>query len=297
MSHTNLSAAEIALLNSQLPNIGGAIRSKPVTSDGDGWRVGTSTKISKSGRWFDFKARQGGFGAVSFIAHFRTCTPEEAVAWAQSWLAQHPQRGPCGGADEDDGAGEDNADTLQRRAYIESTYAARLPIAGRCSSRRRLCVYIRRRCWPRCSMQANPRGKRRTEVAQFPRTGCGTNWPAFCRGRRIPKRHWHSNAPANGGRAPQALSRDTRKSMCAKPGSGISTASRRARTAKGSPLPRVRPTPLLTRTAIVASKRMRRTKTGLKTPHREKVAPDLDRRGGGPERGRRHEPSRRPPPC
>jgi hypothetical protein len=55
---------------------------------------------------------------------------EEAVAWAQSWLAQHPQRGPCGGADEDDGAGEDNADTLQRRAYIERTYAARLPIAG-----------------------------------------------------------------------------------------------------------------------------------------------------------------------
>ena len=130
MSHTNLSAAEIALLNSQLPDIGGAIRGKPVTPDGDGWRVGSSTKISKNGRWFDFKAQQGGFGAVSFIAHYRACTPEEAVAWAQSWLAQHPQRGPCGGADEDDGAGEDSADTLQRRAYIESTYAARLPIAG-----------------------------------------------------------------------------------------------------------------------------------------------------------------------
>ena len=125
-----LSAADIALLDSQLPEIGGAIRNKPVTSDGDGWRVGSSTKISKNGRWFDFKARQGGFGAVSFIAHYRTCTPEEAVAWAQSWLAQHPQRGPCGGADEDDGAGEDSADTLQRRAYIESTYAARAPIAG-----------------------------------------------------------------------------------------------------------------------------------------------------------------------
>ena len=130
MSHTNLSAAEIALLDSQLPDIGGAIRGKPVTPDGDGWRVGSSTKISKNGRWFDFKAQQGGFGAASFIAHYRACTPEEAVAWAQSWLAQHPQRGPCGGADEDDGAGEDSADTLQRRAYIESTYAARLPIAG-----------------------------------------------------------------------------------------------------------------------------------------------------------------------
>ena len=127
---SGLTAAEIALLDSQLPDIGGAIRGKPVTPDGDGWRVGSSTKISKNGRWFDFKAQQGGFGAVSFIAHYRTCTPEEAVAWAQSWLAQHPQRGPCGGADEDDGAGEDSADTLQRRAYIESTYAARLPIAG-----------------------------------------------------------------------------------------------------------------------------------------------------------------------
>ena len=127
---TSLTAAEIALLNSQLPDIGGAIRGKPVTPDGDGWRVGTSTKISKNGRWFDFKAHQGGFGAASLIAHYRTCTPEEAVTWAQSWLAQHPQRGPCGGADEDDGAGEDSADTLQRRAYIESVYAARAPIAG-----------------------------------------------------------------------------------------------------------------------------------------------------------------------
>ena len=130
MSHTNLSAAEIALLNSQLPEIGGAIRGKPVTTDGDGWRVGSSTKISKNGRWFDFKVQQGDFGAASLIAHYLACTPEEAVTWAQSWLAQHPQRGPCGGADEDDGSGEDNADTLQRRAYIESTYAARLPIAG-----------------------------------------------------------------------------------------------------------------------------------------------------------------------
>ena len=34
MSHTNLSEAEIALLNSQLPDIGGAIRGKPVTPDG-----------------------------------------------------------------------------------------------------------------------------------------------------------------------------------------------------------------------------------------------------------------------
>jgi hypothetical protein len=42
-----LTAAQIALLNSQLPDIGGAIRNKPVTMDGDGWRVGSSTKISK----------------------------------------------------------------------------------------------------------------------------------------------------------------------------------------------------------------------------------------------------------
>ncbi len=34
MSHTNLSAAEIALLDLQLPDIGGAIRGKPVTPDG-----------------------------------------------------------------------------------------------------------------------------------------------------------------------------------------------------------------------------------------------------------------------
>ena len=34
MSHTNLSAAEIALLDSQLPEIGGAIRGKPVIPDG-----------------------------------------------------------------------------------------------------------------------------------------------------------------------------------------------------------------------------------------------------------------------
>ena len=64
------------------------------------------------------------------ITHYLACTLDGVVAWAKSWLAQHPQAGPCGGADEDDGAGEDSADTMQRRAYIESTYAARLPIAG-----------------------------------------------------------------------------------------------------------------------------------------------------------------------
>src|SRR6185312_14460363 len=124
MSHTNLSAAEIALLDTQLPEICSAVRNEPVTPDGDGWRVGAgrSTMISKSGRWFDFKTNQGGFGAVSLIAHYRACTPEEAIAWAQSWLAQHPQAGPCSEAFEDDVAGEDNADTLQRRAYIESIY-------------------------------------------------------------------------------------------------------------------------------------------------------------------------------
>src|SRR6478672_11885017 len=46
MSHTNLSAAEIALLDSQLPDIGGTVRNEPITLDGDGWRVGagSSTK-------------------------------------------------------------------------------------------------------------------------------------------------------------------------------------------------------------------------------------------------------------
>jgi hypothetical protein len=36
-----LTASEIALLDSQLPEIGGAVRNEPVTSDGDGWRVGS----------------------------------------------------------------------------------------------------------------------------------------------------------------------------------------------------------------------------------------------------------------
>ena len=89
-----LSAADIALLDSQLPDIGGAIRNKPVKPEGDGWRVGRSTKISKNGRWFDFKVGKGGFGAVSFITHYQTGTPEDAVAWAQNWLAQHPPARP-----------------------------------------------------------------------------------------------------------------------------------------------------------------------------------------------------------
>jgi hypothetical protein len=127
---SQLTAAQIALLDTQLPEIGGAIRGEPVTPAGDGWRIGSSTKISKNGRWYDFKLQQGGFGAVTLIVHYGACTPEEAATWAQSWLAQHPQPGPCGGADEDDDAKEDSADTLQRRAYIEATYAARLPIAG-----------------------------------------------------------------------------------------------------------------------------------------------------------------------
>jgi hypothetical protein len=131
----SLTAAEIALLDSQLPDIGGALRGKPVTPDGDGWRVGSSTKISKSGRWFDFKTHQGGYDAASLIAHYRACAPEEAVAWARNWLAKHSQRGPCSGTYEDDSTGkdsakEDSADTLARCTYIATTYAARLPIAG-----------------------------------------------------------------------------------------------------------------------------------------------------------------------
>ena len=76
MSHTNLSAAEIALLDSQLPDIGGAIRGKPVTPDGDGWRVG---------RWSFVSIRSG-------CGPHRSASPPAPPRWSPLPLAAHDAR-------------------------------------------------------------------------------------------------------------------------------------------------------------------------------------------------------------
>ena len=79
MSHTNLSAAEIALLDSQLPDIGGAIRGKPVTPDGDGWRVG---------RWSFVSIRRG------WPASLRVATGAPALVAVAARSARRPARAP-----------------------------------------------------------------------------------------------------------------------------------------------------------------------------------------------------------
>jgi hypothetical protein len=77
MSPTNLSAAEIALLDSQLPDIGGAIRQgKTVTPDGDCWRVG---------RWSFVSIRSG-------CGPHRSASPPAPPLWSPSPLAAHDAR-------------------------------------------------------------------------------------------------------------------------------------------------------------------------------------------------------------
>src|SRR3954449_8491333 len=121
-------AADVTLLNSQLVDIARSLRDRPATPDGDGWRVGRSLKIWPGGRWYDHKNKQGGRGSLSCITHYRPCTLAEAETWATTWLATHPTPGLCVGSGEDDA--EDTADTAERRAFIETLYAARQPIPG-----------------------------------------------------------------------------------------------------------------------------------------------------------------------
>src|SRR3954462_10982073 len=95
-------AADITLLNSQLIDVASSLRARPATPDGDGWRVGRSLKVWRSGRWYDHTYQRGGRGSLSCIAHYNACTLAEAETWATPWLAAHPAPGLCVGSEEDD---------------------------------------------------------------------------------------------------------------------------------------------------------------------------------------------------
>ena len=84
----------------------------------------------EAGRWFDFKAQQERLRRRLLHHALPRLHARLGGRLGEELARPASSAGPCGGADEDDGAGEDSADTIQRRAYIESTYAARLPIAG-----------------------------------------------------------------------------------------------------------------------------------------------------------------------
>ena len=105
MSHTNLSAAEIALLNSQLPDIGGAIRGKPVTSDGDGWRVG---------RWSFVSIRSG-------CGQHRSASPPAPPRWSPLQRTA-PGKGADPGGGE--GPGPYNTAIRPRRATATAVVVA-----------------------------------------------------------------------------------------------------------------------------------------------------------------------------
>ena len=95
MSHINLSAAEIALLDLQLPDIGGAIRGKPVTADGDGWQVG---------RWSYVSIRSG-------CGPHRSASPPAPPRWSPLPLAATT---PGKGADPGGGEGPGPSNTAIR---------------------------------------------------------------------------------------------------------------------------------------------------------------------------------------
>ena len=120
-----LSVAEIARLDSQLPDIASAVRERPCTPDGSGWRVGSSSKIWRNGGWYDHKLKVPGRGALSYVRHYRNCSVDEAIAWARDWLAHHPDTGPCTGNDDSD---ETSDDEVERTTYITTLYQSGQPI-------------------------------------------------------------------------------------------------------------------------------------------------------------------------
>lgn len=120
-----LSVADIARLDSQLPDIASAVRERPCTRDGSGWRVGSSSKIWRNAGWYDHKLKVSGRGTLSYVRHYRNCSLDEAIAWARDWLAHHPDTGPCTGNDDSD---ETSDDEVERTTYVTSLYDSGHPI-------------------------------------------------------------------------------------------------------------------------------------------------------------------------
>ena len=122
---SGLSVAEIACLDSQLPDIASAIRERSCTPDGSGWRVGPLRRSGENGAWYDHKLKASGRGPLSYVRHYRDGSVEEAIAWMRDWLAHHPDTGACTGNDYFD---ETSDDEVERTTYITSLYNSGHPI-------------------------------------------------------------------------------------------------------------------------------------------------------------------------
>jgi putative DNA primase/helicase len=88
--------------------------------------TGGLTINRRSGAWYSHSADMGGYSIVALIGFVKRCTTEEAVAWAQMWLANHVGIGACDG---DPGGDEDDV-TPASAAAARDVLAHIVDIAG-----------------------------------------------------------------------------------------------------------------------------------------------------------------------
>ncbi len=110
-----LDTEELPRLNTWAAAIAQHVRPEaPVAYTAEGLRIGRkgSLAINADGKWHNHEAGQGGSETLSLIRHIKDCSAAEAVAWARTWLDQHPGEGELSA----DGAVEAAAEAGERRA-------------------------------------------------------------------------------------------------------------------------------------------------------------------------------------
>jgi hypothetical protein len=127
-SLTELSAAEHSKLNTYIIEIASAARGTAIADGSGNYRFGSSRGalcVYANGQFHDFSAGAHGFNAVQLIEHLYP--NEDAMTWARTWLAHHPDNGafvPGKGEPADDFA------EAEAMAYIDNLYKRASSIDG-----------------------------------------------------------------------------------------------------------------------------------------------------------------------
>ena len=116
-------------LNTQLPEIVAALRKRPASADGSGWRVGSSLKIWRNGAGTTTRPEGRPRLAHPHHALSRQSQYLTRVAWARTGSAEHPDPGSCNGQDDGDDSEEQKDDEIFRTAFITTFYQSGSTIA------------------------------------------------------------------------------------------------------------------------------------------------------------------------
>jgi hypothetical protein len=124
-----LSAADLSRLDSWALELVTAVKGAGREEASGDWRFGANDALllGRSGRWYDFSASRGGFGAQSLLEFLHG---DKALEIAQAWLAQHAGDGRLGrddGSDEDDDAQQTLAD-IEHQAFIDGLLERAQPV-------------------------------------------------------------------------------------------------------------------------------------------------------------------------